>query len=96
MAELALKAVQDGDLKITPNHHIKIWNHWMENIRLESIFVNVAFVMYFYQLRDLVTETGVFRDSCGGDIVFLLIVSLSILAKIIARLEIHFEEIIIV
>ncbi|GFR12487.1 valine--tRNA ligase [Trichonephila clavata] len=33
MAQKALEAVNNGDLKIMPEVHIKIWNHWLEKIR---------------------------------------------------------------
>jgi len=33
MAKNAAAAVKNGELKIVPEHHIKIWYHWMENIR---------------------------------------------------------------
>ncbi|GFT44955.1 valine--tRNA ligase, partial [Nephila pilipes] len=33
MAQKAMEAVSNGDLKIIPEVHIKIWNHWLENIR---------------------------------------------------------------
>ncbi|XP_048478655.1 valine--tRNA ligase isoform X1 [Plutella xylostella] len=33
MAAEAIKAVQSGELKIIPDVHVKIWNHWMEGIR---------------------------------------------------------------
>ncbi|CAK1551322.1 unnamed protein product [Leptosia nina] len=33
MASEAIKAVKNGDLKITPDAHEKTWYHWMENIR---------------------------------------------------------------
>lgn len=32
-ATKALKVVETGELKIIPDIHIKIWNHWMEGIR---------------------------------------------------------------
>jgi valyl-tRNA synthetase len=34
MAESAKEAVRSGGLKIIPEHHAKIWFHWMDNIRL--------------------------------------------------------------
>jgi valyl-tRNA synthetase len=34
MAESAKEAVRSGELKIIPEHHTKIWFHWMDNIRL--------------------------------------------------------------
>ncbi len=33
MAEPALKAVRDGDTKFFPERFVKIYNHWLENIR---------------------------------------------------------------
>jgi len=33
MAEDAMKAVESGELKIIPEHHVKTWNYWMSNIR---------------------------------------------------------------
>ncbi|CAH1989036.1 unnamed protein product [Acanthoscelides obtectus] len=33
MAKNAIKVVETGELKIIPEMHIKIWNHWMEGIR---------------------------------------------------------------
>ncbi|KAJ8954338.1 hypothetical protein NQ314_007112 [Rhamnusium bicolor] len=33
MAAKAIKVVEDGDLKIIPEMHIKTWNHWMSGIR---------------------------------------------------------------
>lgn len=33
MAESAKEAVRSGELKIIPEHHTKIWFHWMDNIR---------------------------------------------------------------
>ncbi|XP_055949994.1 valine--tRNA ligase-like isoform X1 [Argiope bruennichi] len=33
MAQKAMEAVNNGDLKILPDVHIKIWNRWLENIR---------------------------------------------------------------
>ncbi|KAG8190395.1 hypothetical protein JTE90_022038 [Oedothorax gibbosus] len=33
MAQKAVEAVKNGDLKILPELHIKTWNHWLENIR---------------------------------------------------------------
>nr|CAH7749062.1 unnamed protein product [Callosobruchus chinensis] len=33
MAKNAIKVVETGELKIIPEVHIKIWNHWMEGIR---------------------------------------------------------------
>lgn len=33
MAESAKEAVRHGELKIIPEHHTKIWFHWMDNIR---------------------------------------------------------------
>jgi hypothetical protein len=33
MAESAKEAVRSGELNIIPEHHKKIWFHWMDNIR---------------------------------------------------------------
>ncbi|XP_069705538.1 valine--tRNA ligase isoform X2 [Periplaneta americana] len=33
MAEAAKEAVKTGELRILPEHHKKIWFHWMDNIR---------------------------------------------------------------
>lgn len=33
MAAKAVEAVKEGNLKIYPEIHVKIWNHWLENIR---------------------------------------------------------------
>ncbi|XP_076309887.1 valyl-tRNA synthetase [Tachypleus tridentatus] len=33
MAQKAAQAVQDGELKIIPELHVKTWYHWLENIR---------------------------------------------------------------
>ncbi len=33
LAELALKVVQDGEIKFHPNHWIKTYEHWMNNIK---------------------------------------------------------------
>lgn len=33
MAAKAIEAVASGELKIIPEVHIKIWNHWMDGIR---------------------------------------------------------------
>lgn len=33
MAQQAVKDVQDGNLKIIPEQHVKIWNYFLENIR---------------------------------------------------------------
>ncbi|CAH0546633.1 unnamed protein product [Brassicogethes aeneus] len=33
MAAKAVKAVNDGDLKIIPEMHVKTWHHWMDGIR---------------------------------------------------------------
>lgn len=33
MAEKATEAVRSGELKIVPEHHTKIWYHWMDGIR---------------------------------------------------------------
>uniref|UniRef100_A0A336LQN1 Valine--tRNA ligase n=1 Tax=Culicoides sonorensis TaxID=179676 RepID=A0A336LQN1_CULSO len=33
MAKAATEAVKNGDLKITPEFHTKIWYHWMDGIR---------------------------------------------------------------
>jgi len=33
MAESAKEAVRCGELKIIPEHHTKIWFHWMDNIK---------------------------------------------------------------
>ena len=33
MATKALKAVQDGELKIVPEAHVATWNRWLESIR---------------------------------------------------------------
>lgn len=33
MAEEALKAVEQGELKIIPEQHKKTWHYWMSNIR---------------------------------------------------------------
>lgn len=33
MAAAATNAVKNGDLKIIPEHHTKIWYHWMDGIR---------------------------------------------------------------
>lgn len=33
LAADATEAVRKGDLKIIPEHHTKIWYHWMEGIR---------------------------------------------------------------
>lgn len=33
MAANAIEAVRSGELKIIPDMHTKLWNHWMENIR---------------------------------------------------------------
>ncbi|XP_035223704.1 valine--tRNA ligase-like, partial [Stegodyphus dumicola] len=33
MAQKAIQAVKDGNLKIYPEIHIKTWNHWLEKIR---------------------------------------------------------------
>jgi hypothetical protein len=33
MAESAKEAVRRGELNIIPEHHKKIWFHWMDNIR---------------------------------------------------------------
>lgn len=33
LAEEALKVVQDGEIKFYPNHWIKTYEHWMDNIR---------------------------------------------------------------
>ncbi|KAI9583138.1 valine--tRNA ligase [Glossina fuscipes] len=33
MAEKATEAVRSGELKIIPEHHTKIWYHWMDGIR---------------------------------------------------------------
>ncbi|CAG9840462.1 unnamed protein product [Diabrotica balteata] len=33
MAQEAINAVNNGDLKLIPEVHVKIWHHWMEGIR---------------------------------------------------------------
>ena len=33
MAEAAKDAVRNGDLKIIPEHHTKMWYHWLDGIR---------------------------------------------------------------
>lgn len=33
MAAQAVKDVKDGNLKLIPEHHVKIWNYFLENIR---------------------------------------------------------------
>ncbi|XKL60308.1 hypothetical protein PGB90_001324 [Kerria lacca] len=33
LAKNAMAAVNNGELKIIPEYHVKIWNHWMENIK---------------------------------------------------------------
>jgi hypothetical protein len=33
MAESAKEAVRCGELKIIPEHHTKMWFHWMDNIK---------------------------------------------------------------
>ena len=33
MAQKALKAVADGELKLVPDFHINTWNRWLENSR---------------------------------------------------------------
>jgi hypothetical protein len=33
LAESAKEAVRLGELKIIPEHHTKMWFHWMDNIR---------------------------------------------------------------
>lgn len=42
MAKNAIQAVDSGELKIIPENHVKIWHHWMDNMRylLESSTVS--------------------------------------------------------
>lgn len=38
MGKQAADAVRDGQLKIIPDHHLKTWFNWMDNIRYQVFF----------------------------------------------------------
>lgn len=54
MGKQAADAVRDGQLKIIPDHHLKTWFNWMDNIRYQVILSNIenvnaleSFILYF-------------------------------------------------
>lgn len=71
MAEKAIEAVKSGELKIIPDQQIKIWYHWMENIRSVLLQIFLVSKICLYSLPDtklkLFSEIGACQDSSGGD-----------------------------
>lgn len=54
MAKNAIKAVDSGELKIIPEHHVKIWHHWMDNMRYYS--------KYSFKIKNILWLCFEFKD----------------------------------
>nr|CAI5847941.1 unnamed protein product [Callosobruchus analis] len=67
MAKDAIKVVETGELKIIPEIHIKIWNHWMDGIRdwciSRQLWWGHRIPAYFVTLKN----QPVSKDSPTGD-----------------------------
>lgn len=61
MAQAATEAVQNGELKIIPEHHTKIWYHWMDGIRdwcvSRQLWWGHRIPAYFVTFKDSSIET---------------------------------------
>ena len=53
LAERALAAVAEGDVRIVPERFEKIYNHWLENIRVRHWHMHQS-----HRIRRLVARSG--------------------------------------
>lgn len=67
MAEKATEAVRSGELKIIPEHHTKIWYHWMDGIRdwcvSRQLWWGHRIPAYYVTFNDVTIASGTRDDS---------------------------------
>lgn len=52
MGKQAADAVREGHLKIIPDHHLKTWFNWMDNIRyMMSFSLCVFFILHYLYFK---------------------------------------------
>ncbi|KAK8769975.1 hypothetical protein V5799_013559 [Amblyomma americanum] len=66
MAAQAVKDVKEGSLKLVPEHHVKIWNYFLENIRdwciSRQLWWGHRIPAYFVSIEGRQTPLGAVSD----------------------------------